>query len=209
MGIWNGIKGAAAGLTRSRAQRQAAKPVTPIYRRWWMLLIMGIIGVQAMSAYDRYTTPPPVPMTAEERAAQAASEQRQQLQKQKDREALGLVLQAVATLTSSPPLMAGIPSTGRPCPTASACADSFSKAPTSRTPMRDGELPEIFVLGSNCLMAKEEFGTVVATEGSLPPSRPSRPVRSDLGLNPEACRSIWVRPARCAGASRSRTASGG
>jgi len=91
-------------------------------------------------------------------------------------------------LTSSPPLMAGIPSTGRPCPTASACADSFSKAPTSRTPMRDGELPEIFVLGSNCLMAKEEFGTVVATEGSLPPNRPYRPVRSNLGLNPEACR---------------------
>ncbi len=57
--------------------------------------------------------------------------------------------------------------------------------------MRDGELPEISVLGSNCLMAKEEFGTVVATEDSLPPSRPSRPVRSDLGLNPEACRSIW------------------
>ena len=68
-----------------------------------------------------------------------------------------------ACLTSSPPLMAGIPSTGRPCPTASACADSFSKAPTSRTPMRDGELPDISVLGSNCLMAKEEFGTVVAT----------------------------------------------
>lgn len=101
MGIWNGIKGAAAGLTRSRAQRQAAKPVTPIYRRWWMLLIMGIIGVQAMSAYDRYTTPPPVPMTAEERAAQAASEQRQQLEKQKDREALGLVLQAVATVKAN------------------------------------------------------------------------------------------------------------
>ena len=59
--------------------------------------------------------------------------------------------------------------------------------------MRDGELPDISVLGSNCLMAKEEFGTVVATEGSLPPSRPSRPVRSDLGLNPEACRSIWVK----------------
>ncbi len=98
-------------------------------------------------------------------------------------------------LTSSPPLMAGIPSTGRPCPTASACADSFSKAPTSRTPMRDGESPDISVLGSNCLMAKEEFGTVVATEGSLPPDRPSRPVRSDLGLNPEACRSIWVKPA--------------
>ena len=96
-------------------------------------------------------------------------------------------------LTSSPPLMAGIPSTGRPCPTASACADSFSKAPTSRTPMRDGELPEIFVLSSNCLMAKEEFGTVVATEGSLPPSRPSRHVRSDLGLNPEACRSILMK----------------
>lgn len=58
--------------------------------------------------------------------------------------------------------------------------------------MRDGELPDISVLGSNCLMAKEEFGTVVATEGSLPPGRPSRPVRSDLGLNPEACHSIWV-----------------
>jgi hypothetical protein len=58
--------------------------------------------------------------------------------------------------------------------------------------MRDGELPEIFVLGSNCLMAKKEFGTVVATEGSLPPNRPSWPVRSDLGLNPEACRSTSV-----------------
>ena len=27
--------------------------------------------------------------------------------------------------------------------------------------MRDGELPEIFVLGADCLMAKEKFGTVV------------------------------------------------
>ena len=63
----------------------------------------------------------------------------------------------------------------------------------SRTPMRDGESPDISVLGSNCLMAKEEFGTVVATEGSLPPSRSFRPVRSNLGLNPEACRSILVK----------------
>lgn len=29
--------------------------------------------------------------------------------------------------------------------------------------MWDGELPGISVLGSDCLMAKEEFGTVVAT----------------------------------------------
>ncbi|MDD2727743.1 MAG: hypothetical protein PHR85_01015 [Malikia sp.] len=29
--------------------------------------------------------------------------------------------------------------------------------------MRDGESPEIVVLDSDCLMAKEEFGTVVAT----------------------------------------------
>lgn len=101
MGIWNGLKGAAAGLTRSRAQRQAAKPTTPLYRRWWMLLIFGIIGVQAMSAYDRYTTPPPAPMTAEERAAQAQFEEAQRVQKQKDREALGLVLQAVATVKAN------------------------------------------------------------------------------------------------------------
>ena len=97
--------------------------------------------------------------------------------------------------------MAGLPSTVRPCPTASACADSFSKAPTSRTPMRDGELLESFVLGSNCLMAKEKFETVVATEGSLHPSRPSRPVRSDLGLNPKACRSIWGITPLCTKAS--------
>ncbi len=83
-------------------------------------------------------------------------------------------------------------------PTASACADSFSKAPTSRTPMRDGELLEIPMLGSNGLMAKEEFGTVVATEGSLPPSRPSRPVRSDPG----ACRCWSVTVASQIRASR-------
>ena len=41
-------------------------------------------------------------------------------------------------------------------------------------------------------MAKEEFGTIVATGKSLPPDRPFRPVRWNLGLNPEACRSVWV-----------------
>ena len=66
-------------------------------------------------------------------------------------------------LTSSPPLMARIPSAGRPCPAASACADSFSKTPTFRTPLRGGELPEISVPDSDCLMAKE-FEIFVALE---------------------------------------------
>lgn len=101
MGIWNGLKGAAAGFMQSHAQRHVTKSSTPLYRRWWAWLIFGIIGIQAMSAYDRYTTPPPVPMTAEERAEQAAAHQRHLLQKQKDREALGSVLQAVATVKAN------------------------------------------------------------------------------------------------------------
>jgi len=57
-------------------------------------------------------------------------------------------------------------------------------------PIRDGELPEIFVLDSECLMAGE-FGVLFAM-GQILASGDSL----DLGLNPEACvRQMLAEPA--------------
>lgn len=104
MRIIDGIKGAFSGWARSRAQRNTQHPTTPIYRRWWVLLIAGIIGTQALMAYDRYANPPPPPappMTAEEQAAQIEFKVAQRIQEAKDREALSRVLQAVAIIKES------------------------------------------------------------------------------------------------------------
>lgn len=66
MGLLGGIKGAASGLARSRAQRQAPGQSKPIYRRWWALLLLAVVGINAVSSYQSYTTPPPAPPTAEQ-----------------------------------------------------------------------------------------------------------------------------------------------
>lgn len=68
MGLWSGLKGAAAGVENSRAARGDGKPKTPLWRRWWVLLLLAVVGVNAMSSYQRYTTPPPPALTAEQLA---------------------------------------------------------------------------------------------------------------------------------------------
>ncbi|MDD2728344.1 hypothetical protein [Malikia sp.] len=68
MGLWNGLKGAAAGAAQARAGRSEARQKTPLWRRWWVLLLLAVVGVNAVSSYQRYTAPPEPVRTPEQQA---------------------------------------------------------------------------------------------------------------------------------------------
>ena len=105
MGLLGGIKGAASGLARSRAQRQAPGQSKPIYRRWWALLLLAVVGFNAVSSCQRYTTPPPTAPTPEQLAEQAKAAEAEQAAKlvreeseRKYREQVSRVIVAASTV---------------------------------------------------------------------------------------------------------------
>lgn len=102
MRLWSGLKGAAAGVENARTARGYVKPKTPLWRRWWMLLLLAVIGINAVSSYRRYTTPPPTPEQLAEQAKAAEAEQAAKLAREeserKYREQVGRVIVAATTI---------------------------------------------------------------------------------------------------------------
>lgn len=103
MGMWRGLKGAAAGVENSRAARSDGKPKTPLWRRWWvLLLLLAVVGINAASNYRRYTTSPPTPEQIAEQARAAEAELAAKLAREeserKYREQAGRVIVAASTI---------------------------------------------------------------------------------------------------------------